>query len=150
MSITQGYLETWVEARTRFSNLLFSIGEEQLTKKLSGAKNSAGFLIRHIADVELLFTKNIFGENELTVHAKTVIAQQDSGEWIHLQELLDYQLFAFSRLKAAIEKQTDENWAQHITTKEFGMKTKSECIGRIISHTAYHAGQLSLTLKYGK
>ena len=37
-----------------------------------------------------------------------------------------------------------------ITTKEFGTKTKSEAFGRIVSHTAYHAGQIALIKKYGE
>jgi uncharacterized damage-inducible protein DinB len=149
MNITQAYLQTWVEARTRFFNLLPSITEDELTKKLINTKNSVGFLIRHIADVELLFAKNVFGATEVKVQARTVIAQYDTGEWTNLQELLDYQQSAFDNLKAIIAKQTNEDWQQSITTKEFGTKTKAEAIGRIISHTAYHAGQLSLTLKYG-
>jgi uncharacterized damage-inducible protein DinB len=148
MTTTQAYLQTWTEARTRFINLLKEIKEEDLKKKLANTKNSAGFLIRHIADVELLFAKNVFGAPDVKVQAKTVIAKHDTGEWTNLTELLEYQQFAFDSLKAIIEKQTDENWQQSITTKEFGTKTKAEAIGRIISHTAYHAGQLSLTLKY--
>lgn len=149
MTITQSYLESWTEARTRFTNLLKDIQEDDLKKKLANTKNSAGFLLRHIGDVELLFAKNVFGGLDVDVHAKTVIAQQDTGEWINLSELLEYQQYAFDHLKAIIEKQTDEDWNQSITTKEFGTKTKAEAIGRIISHTAYHAGQLSLTIKYG-
>ncbi|MGZ8540582.1 MAG: DinB family protein [Chitinophagaceae bacterium] len=149
MTSTQAYLQTWIEARTRFTNLLKDLKEEELTKKLVNTKNSAGFLIRHIGDVELLFAKNVFGGGEVKVSAKTVIAQRDTGEWTNLAELLEYQLYAFENLKAIIEKQTGNDWQQTITTKEFGTKTKAEAIGRIISHTAYHAGQLSLTLKYG-
>jgi len=149
MTLTQTYLQTWTEARTRFTNLLKDIKEEDLKKKLVNTKNSAGFLLRHIGDVELLFAKNVFGGPDINVHAKTVIAQQDTGEWINLSELLEYQQYAFDHLKAILEKQTDEDWYQSITTKEFGTKTKAEAIGRIISHTAYHAGQLSLTIKYG-
>lgn len=148
MTITQAYLLTWTEARTRFSNFLKDLKEEDLKKKLANTKNSAGFLIRHIGDVELLFAKNVFGASEIRVQAKTVIAQHDTGEWINLQELLDYQQYALDNLKTIIEKQTDEDWQQSITTKEFGTKTKAEAIGRVISHTEYHAGQLSLTLKY--
>ncbi len=150
MATTNALLETWVEARTRFTNLLTDIAEPQLTQKLPNTKNSAGFLIRHIADVELLFTKNVFGANELKVHAKTVIAKTDTGEWTNLVELLDYQQHAFNNLKAAITNQADADWETAITTKEFGTKTKAEAIGRIISHTAYHAGQLALALKYGE
>jgi uncharacterized damage-inducible protein DinB len=149
MNLTQAYMQTWIEARTRFSNLLPSLVEEGLTKKLANTKNTAGFLIRHIADVELLFAKNVFGSTQVKVQAKTVIAQHDTGEWTNLQELLEHQQYAFDHLKAIIEKQTDEDWQQAITTREFGTKTKAEALGRIISHTAYHAGQLALTLKYG-
>jgi uncharacterized damage-inducible protein DinB len=149
MSLTQAYLQTWTEARTRFTNLLKEIKEEDLKKKLVNSKNSAGFLLRHISDVELLFAKNVFGGNGVNVHAKTVIAQEDTGEWTNLADLLEYQQYAYDQLKAIILRQTDEDWGQSISTKEFGTKTKAEAIGRIISHTAYHAGQLSLTLKYG-
>jgi uncharacterized damage-inducible protein DinB len=149
MNITQAYLQTFTEARTRFTNLLINIQQEDLLKKLVNTNNSAGFLIRHIGDVELLFAKNVFGEGTISVQAKTVIAQKDTGEWNNLPELLAYQQSSFDQLKAILEKQKEEDWAVVITTKEFGAKTKAEAIGRIISHTAYHAGQLALTLKYG-
>lgn len=150
MTTTQAYLQTWAEARTRFTNLLNGIREEDLKKKLINTKNSAGFLIRHIGDVELLFAKNVFGAADLQVSAKTVIAQHDTGEWTNLQELLAYQQYAFDSLRSIIEKQTENDWQQSVNTKEFGTKTKAEAIGRIISHTAYHAGQLALTVKYAQ
>lgn len=150
MTTTIFYLQTWVEARTRFTNLLKDISEVDLPKKLIHTKNSAGFLIRHIADVELLFAKNVFGASSVKVQAKTVIAQQDNGEWTNLSDLLEYQQYAFENLKTIIEMQNEEDWLQTVTTKEFGTKTKAEALGRIISHTAYHAGQLSLTIKYGR
>lgn len=149
MTTTQLYIQTWAEARTRFTNALKDIKEEDLTKKLINTKNSAGFLIRHIGDVELLFAKNVFGSTEVTVQAKTVIAQHDTGEWTNLSELLIYQQKAHDQLKAIIESQQEVDWNDSITTKEFGTKSKAEALGRIISHTAYHAGQLVLTLKYG-
>ena len=150
MTTTEAYLQTWIEARTRFINLLKEIKEEDLINKLAGTKNSAGFLIRHIGDVELLFAKNVFGGSDVKIQAKTVIAKQDTGEWTNLDDLLAYQQYAFDNLKAIIEKQNQEDWAQSITTKEFGTKNKAEAFGRIISHTAYHAGQLALILKYGQ
>ena len=148
MTCSQFFLQTWAEARTRFSDLLPLIKEADLKKKLINTQNSAGFYIRHIADVELLFAKNVFGATDIKVHATTLIEQRDTGEWTNLQELLLYQQSAFDNLKAIIAKQTDEEWLQSITTKEFGTKTKAEALGRIISHTAYHAGQLAITLKY--
>lgn len=139
----------WTEGRTRFSNQLSSITEADLTKRLGTAPNSAGFLIRHIADVELLFSKNVFKAAGLQVHAKTVIAQKDTGEWTNLEELLSYQQTAFETLRAVLFNQPDTAWEEIITTKEFGTKTKIEALGRITTHTAYHAGQLAIILKYG-
>lgn len=149
MSTTAYYLQTWVEARTRFSNQLGAIKGEALTKSLGASPNSVGFLIRHIADVEMLFAKNVFGNKDLKVHASSVISGKDTGEWVDLDALLSYQQEAFEALHTIISQQSDTDWEQVVTTKEFGSKSKAEAIGRIISHTAYHAGQLALALKYG-
>ena len=150
MSHTNHFISIWEEGRTRFSNLLIGIKEGDLKKRLAPAPNSAGFLIRHIADVELLFAKNVFKAGSVQVHAKTVIAQKDTGEWTNLQELLSYQQKAFDTLKETILSQTENSWQETVTTKEFGTKTKAAALGRIVTHTAYHAGQLAIILKYGK
>lgn len=146
---TEILLELWVEARTRFSNQIKSLTEKDLLKKLGNSPNSVGFLIRHIGDVELLFAKNVFGDASVKVTAKTVINQQDTGEWTDLDALKDYVIESFEKLKAIVEKQTGQDWETTITTKEFGTKTKAEAFSRIVSHTAYHAGQMSIINKYG-
>ena len=147
---TQILLELWQEARTRFSNQLQGISEDDLSKKLHPSQNSVGFLLRHIGDVEFLFAKNVFSATDLSVSAKTLIAQHDTGEWINLPELLGYVSASFAALKSIIEKQTDNDWETTVTTREFGVKTKAESLGRIISHTAYHGGQLAIIMKYGE
>ena len=148
-STTEAFIEAWIESRMRFSNQLQAITAEDLRKKLPPSVNSAGFLIRHIGDVELLFAKNIFGAAEVKVSAKTVIDKYDTGEWIHLEELKEYVAHSFDTLLSIVEKQTATDWETQVTTKEFGTKTKAEAFGRIVSHTVYHAGQLALVLKYG-
>jgi uncharacterized damage-inducible protein DinB len=150
MSINQTLIELLEEGRTRFSNLLINLKEEDLKKKLAPSPNSAGFLIRHIGDVELLFAKNVFKKADFEVHAKTVIDQKDSGEWTNLSDLLDYTKKSFDILKTAISEQNEDQWAELIVTKEFGTKTKAEALGRIITHSAYHAGQLAIILKYSQ
>jgi uncharacterized damage-inducible protein DinB len=142
-------LALWTEARTRFSNQLEALSEADLLKKLSPSPNSIGFLIRHIGDVEMLFAKNVFGDSLLHVSAKTVIAQKDTGEWTNLAALMEYQLLAFQSLRNIVAAQSDDDWQSVISTKEFGTKTKAEAFGRIISHTTYHAGQISVIKKYG-
>jgi uncharacterized damage-inducible protein DinB len=147
---TQLLLELWMEARTRFSNQLDNITATDLAKKLVPSVNSAGFLIRHIGDVELLFAKNVFGASDVKVIAKTVIDQKDTGEWTDLDSLKAYVALSFEKLKEIVTIQTDEDWETTVATKEFGTKTKAEAFGRIVSHTAYHAGQLAIIKKYGQ
>ena len=146
---TELLLELWIEARTRFSNQLSQLSEEDLKKKLLPSPNSIGFLIRHIGDVELLFAKNVFGASDTKVIAKTVIAKEDTGEWTNLNELIDYVNHSYKVLQSIVEKQEDPEWETSIKTKEFGTKTKAEAFGRIVSHTTYHAGQIAILNKYG-
>ncbi|MDL5510482.1 DinB family protein [Arenibacter sp. M-2] len=148
-SKTQLFIELWEEARTRFSNQLSNLTEDDLSKRLLPAPNSIGFLIRHIGDVELLFAKNVFGAQEVKVIAKTVIAQKDTGEWTNRTELLEYVEYSYQMLKSVLEKQQEEDWETTVTTKEFGTKTKAEAFGRIVSHTIHHSGQMVLLKKYG-
>lgn len=144
---TQTLLALWKEARTRFSNQLKGLTTQDLIRKLPGTQNSVGFLIRHVGDVELLFAKNVFG-SKISVSAKTLIAQHDTGEWTDLPLLLQYVTQSADALEIAINLQTDQDWDTEIVTKEFGVKTKAESLGRIISHTAHHGGQLAIILKY--
>lgn len=146
---TQILIELWLEARTRFTNQLEHILVSDLTKKLPPSVNSIGFLIRHIGDVELLFAKNVFGAMDVKVQAKTVIDKYDTGEWTNIQELKEYVTKSFETLLSIVEKQTDADWETEINTKEFGTKTKAQAFGRIVSHTAYHAGQMAIINKYG-
>ncbi len=147
---TKLLLELWLEARTRFSDQLENLTQTDLQKKLGKSPNSAGFLLRHIGEVELLFAKNVFGDRSVKVSAKTVIDKRDTGEWTDLEALKKYVFESFKILKTIVEKQTEEDWETSITTKEFGSKTKTETFGRIISHTTYHAGQLAIINKYGE
>ena len=150
METTNHFVAEWVEARTRFSNQLKTLLAEDLSKHLGDSPNTIGFLIRHIGDVELLFSKNVFGNTAVQVSAKTVIAGHDTGEWVDLPTLLAYVEESFSILQETLVSQPDSVWSEVITTKEFGTKTKAEALGRIVSHTAYHAGQIAIIHKYGK
>lgn len=143
-------LSLWEEGRTRFSQLLEHIQEPDLKKTLAPAPNSVGFLIRHIADVELLFARNVFNAPDVAVHAKTVIVKKDTGEWTNLSELLSYQQLSYDNLKMIITTQTEDDWENNVTTKEFGKKTKAEALARVVTHTAWHAGQMAIILKYSK
>ncbi len=146
---TQLLYELWLEARSRLEEKINYIIPEDLTKTLAPSKNSIGFLLRHIAEVELLFAKNVFGASSIKIIAKTVIVKRDTGEWTNLESITNLLAQARYDLGAIIESQTEEDWETEIETTEFGIKTKAEALGRIVSHTAYHAGQIGVIKKYG-
>ena len=144
------FIQAYTEARTRLTTLLEIITEIDLAKKLHLAPNSVGFLLRHIGDVELLFAKNVFHGSNIHIVAKTLIDGEDTGVWTNLEEIKTHLQDAYHSLVEVLKTQPDNSWSELVTTKEFGTKTKAEAFGRIISHTAYHAGQIVLILKYGK
>ncbi|EAS19300.1 DinB family protein [Nonlabens mediterrranea] len=148
-SNTEQLTALWKESRTRLENQLSSISAFDLRKKLAPSPNSLGFLLRHIVEVELLFAKNVFGAKDTKIIAKTIIAQHDTGEWTDLEKLMMMLDNSRDILMDIIQKQEVSDWDVEITTKEFGIKTKAQALGRIISHTAYHAGQIGIILKYG-
>lgn len=134
--------------RTRLTNQLDSIEESDLTKRLHPDAASIGWLLRHIAEVELLFAKNVF-ERELNVKAQTIGSiAKDRAQFNELKPLLDLIEKAGEELGLAISDIDD--WEEKVSTAEFGTVTKAEALGRITTHTAYHAGQIGLALKYGE
>jgi uncharacterized damage-inducible protein DinB len=146
----QLFNQAYSEARTRLTLLLESMKNSDLAKKLDPSPNSIGFLLRHIGDVELLFSKNVFHGKDIQVVAKTLIDGKDNGQWTNFEEIKAYLKHSSLLFLRTIEEQNSDSWNELVTTKEFGTKTKSEAFGRIISHTAYHAGQIAVILKYGK
>jgi len=95
----------------------------------------------------MLFVKNVFGA-DVQVKAKTLIAQHDTGEWTDLDELLSFVRQSADALESVISRQREQDWQREIVTREFGKKTLAESLGRIISHTAHHGGQMAVILKY--
>jgi uncharacterized damage-inducible protein DinB len=146
---TTSLLALFTEGRTRFTKLLDTLTEADLPKKLAPSPNSIGFLVRHIGDVELLFAKNVFGLPDVQVRASTVAKGHDTGEWTDLAALKAYVQESADTLRRAIEATPDGEWDTVIETKEFGRKSKAEALGRIVTHTAYHAGQIGMVVKYG-
>ena len=71
----------------------------------------------------------------------------DTGKFNNLSAELDLLEESASVLEKAILRQADADWQGNVTTAEFGTITKVEALARIISHTAYHAGQIGLILK---
>jgi uncharacterized damage-inducible protein DinB len=125
-------LPIWRIGRTRLTNQLATITPESLLLRIHPDSNSIGWLLRHMAEVELLFAKNIFGR-PLQVKLSTVgPGIKDHGHFTNLEEL----------------KNLLEESGREVTTREFGTITKAEALSRITTHTAWHAGQMAIIKKY--
>lgn len=113
------FIQLWKEGRTRFTNQLAKINQEDLSKRLGGSPNSAGFLIRPIAEAELVFPKIVFGNLAVKVDVQTLKSGRNTGEWTDLEPLLSLTEEAGRLLEIAISSQ--EDWGAVIETKEFGL-----------------------------
>ena len=145
--MTQTFLQMFLMVRSRRINLLPNISEHDLSKKLAPESNSIGFLLRHIGEVEQLFAKNVFCL-DIKVTANTIGKSKDMGRFTNQMELFENLSITEDALKKAILAQEHEDWNKNVTTAEFGIVTKAEALSRIISHSAYHTGQIALILKY--
>lgn len=148
MNQTEAILELWLESRTRLTNQFAQITAADLLKRLHPQSNSIGFLLKHIGEVEQLFARNVFGL-DIKGTVETLGVGKDKSQYTNLQELLAYLANSHTYLEQAINNVLPDEWNEEITTKEFGTRTKAQAIGRITSHTAYHAGQIGIILKCG-
>jgi uncharacterized damage-inducible protein DinB len=149
MTHTELMIKAWKMGRSRLTCLFPRIEEKDMPRRLHPKSNSLGFLLHHIAEVEMLLAKNLFG---LPVEVKTVTVGplvRDTGEFTDLGEQLQLLEKSASLLEEAFSRQEDGEWETLVSTPEFGTITKAEALARITTHTAYHAGQIGLILKYG-
>ncbi len=147
-SLTDRYVALFDQGRTRLTGWLDDVTDEDLPRRLHPEANTVGWMLRHIGEVELLFAKNIFGRT-LNVKASTIGPnagrRQDFGPADDLRTLLGR---SGRELGEAIAVQDETAWTREVTA-DFGTLPLQEALARILTHTAYHAGQAHLTLKYG-
>lgn len=147
-SVTDRYVALFEQGRTRLTGWLGQVTDDDLPRRLDLEANTLGWMLRHIGEVELLFAKNVFGRT-LDVKAYTIGPnagrRQDFGPADDLRALLDR---SGRELGEAIAAQDEAAWT-HEVTADFGTLPLQEALARILTHTAYHAGQAHLTLMYG-
>jgi len=148
-STTERYSALFDQGRTRLTEWLDDVADEDLSRRLHPEANTLGWMLRHIGEVELLFAKNIFGR-DLNVKATTIGPnagkRQDVGSATEVRALLKR---SGQELGDAIAAQDEADWTREVTA-DFGTLPLQEALARILTHTAYHAGQAHLTMKYGE
>ena len=147
-SLSNRYVALYDQGRTRLTAWLGDVADADLPRRLQPEANTLAWLLRHIGEVEMLFARNIFGR-DLDVKAATIGPnagrRQQFGSADELRTLLDR---SGRELREAIAAQDEDDWTREVTA-DFGTLPLQEALARIITHTAYHAGQARLTMKYG-
>jgi uncharacterized damage-inducible protein DinB len=109
--------------------------------------NSLGFLLLHIAEVEIIFGNSVFGFN-YPIIPKT-FKKEEGVTYDNFNETMELLNKSYLLMEKAILNSTEESW-DNIVKTPIGEFTQYDAIARIIAHTAYHSGQIGLILKYGK
>ncbi len=147
-ALTERYVAMYTQGRTRLTTWLDDIDDDDLANRLHDDANTLAWTLQHIGEVELLFAKNIFGR-DIEVKAQTIGPnagkRQQFGSAEDVRALLER---SGRELRDVIATQDEEAWTREVTA-DFGTLPLQEALARVITHTAYHAGQAHLTLKYG-
>jgi len=146
--MTETMISIWRMGRTRLTNQLPLLEAADMAKRLHPGSNSIGWLLRHMAEVEMLFAKNVFSyptQVKISTVGKDIV---DKGNFTDLSEAVALLSQSAEILENALRSQKPDSWDEKVTTEQFGTITKAEALSRITTHTAWHAGQLAMIKKY--
>lgn len=135
-------IQNQVSCQFAFSELT----SENIQYRLTDQTASAGFIYRHIGEAMILFGY-FFGF--LPEVPNTTMGATDTGQGDRLEESRELVEKGYALLKSIIDNSSDSDWQNEIETPFFGTVTKARLFAHVLYHTAYHAGQISLTLKKG-
>lgn len=139
----------WKISRMRFESLKNNIKEEQLGYRIHPDSNSLGFLLRHIAEVELMLGKSVFGFEVNFVPQTFGKKYTDNELFSNLNELLDFMTVSYEKVLNELSKITDDDCDKIVKTP-IGEFPLSDAISMLTTHSNYHVGQIGLIMKYGK
>jgi len=123
------------------------ITEENTVWRSTPAAASVGFIYRHIGE-----TMNLFGHffGMPTEVQNTTMGQEDTGRHFDLSESRQLIGQGYRMLERLVEDTPDAAWLDAVETPFFGTVSRARLFAHVLFHTAYHAGQIGLTLSRGQ
>lgn len=137
----------WKVSRHNLNRLLPSITSDKLSYKLHPDSNSLGFLLLHIAEVEIMFGNSVFSFN-YNIEPKTFKKDNDFN-YNNLEYITELINKANLLMEGAIDQCKEDEWDDIVKTP-IGEFKRFDSVARIITHSSYHTGQIGLINKYGK
>lgn len=123
------------------------ITPENASFRLNPQAASAGFIYRHVGETLNMFSSFFGLPNDVQ---SITMGQTDEGQGQNIQESHQLVEQGYKKLQDYIENTPDAVWLELIETPFWGTVSKARMFGHILNHTAYHQGQIVLTLKRGK
>ncbi|NBD25825.1 DinB family protein [Paenibacillus glycinis] len=151
MSHYDSVLPIWSAIQSRFFRTASQLPQEDLALKLGPA--SIGYMLKHNAEVEFMFTEWFFRKPipegiRLSTNAGPA---GDGGGEATLNELLQLLGDSNEHLRNAMRDLPEEAWTEPVESPMGGPATTPlEAVGRLMYHTGIHAGQISLIQKNAK
>lgn len=137
----------WDTIQERFYNMIQELTDEELSYGVGSA--TIGYMIRHNAEVEYLFTEWYFGQ-ELPADVEIRTSRGPSGDPNRYTSILDMlQLIQHSQhhIRQAMCTLPEQAW--HVPVKSpMGTITPLQAVGRLLYHSSLHAGQIAFILKH--
>ena len=150
MTTAKEMLTVWQAGHKTIERMIEKITPENIGFRVLPEMNSVGFLLRHIAESEIGISKTAFNGPGAEFQRKTVGPNiTDTGEHIQVDEIKEMFANAGQAVEAAIANIKNEEWDE-IVELRMGTYPRSAYVSWLASHSAYHAGQITLALKYGK
>jgi uncharacterized damage-inducible protein DinB len=139
-------LPIWEAVQGRFHKMVKGLSEQELCMKTGSS--TIGSMIRHNVEVEYMFAEWFFGRN-MPEDIKNSLNKEaaENKEVSYQPEELDALLTASNvHIIEAMHQLSDEAWHEPVEST-MGKSTPLEAVGRLIYHTAIHAGQIALIKK---
>jgi uncharacterized damage-inducible protein DinB len=111
------------------------------------AAASIGFVYRHIGETMHLFGQ-FFGIP--TEVQNTTMGNEDTGRDFDVGESRRLVEQGYGMLERLVEDTPDPTWHDIVETPFFGSVSRARLFAHVLYHTAYHAGQIGLTLARGQ
>lgn len=141
-------LTIWDSSQHNINSALSRLTPQNAHLRLQPTTASAGYLLRHVAEGQLLLLKMMF---HLPIPFEPTMSrgEVDTGkEWDAETTRHTLELGAQAG-RELIQSMPAEHWLEKVEAAPFGTQTRMAFLCMIMNHSAHHVGQAELAMKRG-
>jgi len=146
---TETIIAMWESLQGRFHKMVKELPQESLSLSIGPA--SVGYMIRHSAEVEFVYSEWVFGTTKPeNLEYQTLRGPGNStAEFTNIDELVSLLEQSNAIIIAAMKALPEEDWSKEVKTPR-GTFSAMDAISQLMYHTGIHAGQISLMQKHAQ